>query len=68
MDIGKYFASKKRELSSNNSADGDIPKKVKETNVSASSDVSISNDDVFAGGLDDPNCEDILLNTLRGHP
>ena len=46
MDIGKYFASKKRELSSNNSADGDIPKKVKETNVSASSDVSISNDDV----------------------
>ena len=34
MDIGKYFASKKRELSSNNSADGDIPKKVKETNVS----------------------------------
>ena len=24
MDIGKYFASKKRELSSNNSADGDV--------------------------------------------
>ena len=47
MDIGKYFASKKQELSSNNSADGDIPKKVKETNVSASSDVSISNDDVL---------------------
>ena len=65
MDIGKYFASKKRELSSNNSADGDIPKKVKETNVSASSDVSISNDDVFAGSLDDPNCKDILFNTLK---
>ena len=64
-DIGKYFASKKRELSSNNSADGDIPKKVKETNVSASSDVSISNDDVFAGSLDDPNCKDILFNTLK---
>ena len=65
MDIGKYFASKKRELSSNNSADGDIPKKVKETNVLASSDVSISNDDVFAGTLDDPNCKDILFNTLK---
>ena len=65
MDIGKYFASKKQELSSNNSADGDIPKKVKETNVSASSDVSISNDDVFAGSLDDPNCKDILFNTLK---
>ena len=50
IDIGKYF-SKKCELSSNNSTDGNISKKAKEeVIVSASSYISICNADVFSGG------------------
>ena len=65
MDIEKYF-SKKRELSSNNSTDGDVPKKAREDlTQSASSDVSICNEDVFTGGLDNPECKEILFNCLK---
>ena len=65
MDTGKYF-SKKRDLSSNNSNDGKVAKKVREdVQGSASSDISICTDDVFATALESPNCEDILFMTLK---
>ena len=65
MDIGKYF-SKKRDLSSNNSNDGEVAKKVREdVQGSASSDISICTDDVFATALESPNCKDILFMTLK---
>ena len=65
MDIGKYF-SKKRDLSSNNSNDGEVAKKVREdVQGSASSDISICTDDVFATALESPNCKDILFMSLK---
>ena len=65
MDIGKYF-SKKRDLSSNNSNDGEVAKKVREdVQGSASSDISICMDDVFATAIESPNCKDILFMTLK---
>lgn len=65
MDIGKYF-SKKRDLSSNNSNDGEVAKKVREdVQGSASSDVSICTDDVFNTALESPDCRDILYMTLK---
>ena len=65
MDIGKYF-SKKRDLSSNNSNDGEVAKKVREdVQGSASSDSFICTDDVFATALESPNCKDILFMTLK---
>ena len=65
MDIGKYF-SKKRDLSSNNSNDGEVAKKVREdVQGSAGSDISICTDDVFATALESPNCKDILFMTLK---
>ena len=65
MDTGKYF-SKKRDLSSNNSNDGEVAKKVREdVQGSASSDISTGTDDVFATALESPNCKDILFMTLK---
>ena len=62
--IEKYF-SKKRELSSK-SNDGDSAKKLREEerNLSATSNVSVSND-VFDGGLDLSTCRDILYECLK---
>ena len=66
MDLTKYFSSKKRDHSSN-SNDGNPAKIVREdvANVSTSSDVSISNDDVFEGALDSSTCKEILFNCLK---
>ena len=65
MDIGKYFP-KKRDLSSNNSNDGEVAKKVREdVQGSASSDIFICTDDVFATALESPNCKDILFMILK---
>ena len=65
MDIGKYF-SKKRDLSSNNSNGGEVAMKVREAvQGSASSDISICTDDVFATALESPDCKDILFMTLK---
>ena len=63
--IEKYF-SKKRELSSK-SNDGDSAKKLRqeERNLSATSNVSVSNDNVFDGGLDASTCRDILYECLK---
>ena len=63
--IEKYF-SKKRELSSK-SNDGDSAKKLRqeERNLSATSNVSVSNDNVFDGGLDSSTCRDILYECLK---
>ena len=63
--IEKYF-SKKRELSSK-SNDGDSAKKFRdeERNLSATSDVSVSNDKVFDGGLDSSTCRDILYECFK---
>ena len=65
MDIGKYF-SKKRDLRSNNSNDSEVAKKVREdVQGSASSDISICTDDVFATALESPNYKDILFMNLK---
>ena len=66
MDTIEKFFSKKRELSSK-SNDGDAPKKLREgqANLSATSDVSFSNENVFEGGLDYSTCKDILLECLK---
>ena len=63
--IEKYF-SKKRELSSK-SNDGDSVKKLREEerNLSATSNVSVSNDNVFHGGLDSSTSRDILYECLK---
>ena len=62
--IEKYF-SKKRDLSSK-SNDGDSAKKLweEERNLSATSNVSVSNY-VFDGGLDSSTCRDILYKCLK---
>ena len=64
-NFGKFF-SKKRELSSK-SNDGDAPKKLREdqANVSATSDVSFSHENVFEGGLHSSTCKDILFECLK---
>ena len=66
MDTIEKFFSKKRELSSK-SNDGDAPKKLPEdqANLSAYSDVSFSNENVFEGGLDSSTCKDILFECLK---
>ena len=66
MDTIEKFVSKKRELRSK-SNDGDAPKKLREdqANLSAISDVSFSNDNVFEGGLDSSTCKDILFECLK---
>ena len=66
MDTIEKFFSKKRELSSK-SNDGDAPKKLREdqANLSATSDVSFSNENVFEGGLDSSTCKDILFECLK---
>ena len=62
----KNFSQKKRELSSK-SNEGDAPKKLREdkANLSATSDVSFSNENVFEGGLDSSTCKDILFEFLK---
>ena len=66
MDTIEKFFSKKRELRSK-SNDGDAPKKLREdqANLSAISDVSFSNENVFEGGLDSSTCKDILFECLK---
>ena len=66
MDTIEKFFSKKRELSSK-SNDGDAPKKLREdqANLSATSDVSFSNKNVFEGGSDSSTCKDILFECLK---
>ena len=63
--IEKYFPQK-IELSSK-SNDGDSAKKLRqeERNLSATSNVSVSNDNVFDGGLDSSTCRDILYECLK---
>ena len=62
MDTIENFFSKKRDLSSKFN-DEDAPKKLREdqVNLSTTSDVSFSNENVFEGGLDSSNCKDILF-------
>ena len=63
--IEKYF-SEKRDFSSK-SNDGVSAKKLREEerNLSATSDVSVSNDNVFDVGLDSSTCRDILYECLK---
>ena len=62
----KKIFLKKRELSSKFN-DGDVPKKLREdqVNLSATSDVSFSNENVFEGGFDSSTCKDILFECLK---
>ena len=66
MDTIEKLFSQKRKLSSK-SNDGDAPKKLREdqANLSATSDVSFSNENVFEGGLDSSTCKDILFDCLK---
>ena len=62
MDISKFFA-KKRDLS-DQSNDGDEPKRLREES-SASSSSPDSPSDVFQGSLKSPDCIKILLNCFK---
>ena len=66
MDTTEKYFSKKRELSSK-SNDGDSANKLREEerNLSATSDVYVSNDNVFDVGLDSSTCRDILYECLK---
>ena len=66
MDTIENFFSKKRELSTKSNGGG-TPKKLWEdqANLSATSDVSFSNENVFEGGLDSSTCKDILFECLK---
>ena len=60
MDLKKYFnsVSKKRDLSSETSASGDDPKKIRDGSLYDSN----YPDDGFTEGLSSPDCVKILYN------
>ena len=63
MDIAKFFDRKKRELSSNSSVDEAAAKEQHEESLNDS--MGLDKDDVFAQGLNSPECVKLLFNCLQ---
>ena len=63
MDIAKFLDRKKRELSSNSSVDEAAAKKQQEECLSDSMGLDLN--DIFAQGLQSPQCDKLLFNCLQ---